>query len=205
MRALLPLSLFVPALLQSIASAETFPLSVDELHAKADAIVVATVAKIRTISEPSRIDRGFGNSDWGIYLTLSVESVEKGDVPGDELVARCFRTKFRRSLTESITSSGHQLIPGAGARVRAYLTKDDGAWIVVLPNGLTSVGGTNGRQDGVLQDATEVAQLWNQGREFTFLLPLEIWLAVFVVAISILVVILLRSRRRNWPNGVVKG
>jgi len=69
--------------LNSTANAEKAPLSAEALQSEAQAIVVVTVEKIRIESEPSTFERGLGNSDWGIYLTLHVETVEKGDVEFD--------------------------------------------------------------------------------------------------------------------------
>jgi hypothetical protein len=203
MRFLFALSLFVAFLPLSIASAEIAPLSVDELKAQAHAIVVATVSQIRIEPEPSRFERGFGNSDWAIYLTLSLESVEKGNVSGQELEARCFRIRYRRSLTEYRTPSGHHPIPGNGTRVRAYLTNDEGSWNVVLPNGITAVDGNSDHPQGTLPDAAQVTQLRNSARAFTFLLPLEIWALVIVVGIPVLIVIR-KSRRRKTTNDVTK-
>jgi hypothetical protein len=198
MRFLFSLSLFVALLPFSLASAEIAPRPVDELKAQAGAIVVATVAQIRIEPEPSRFERGFGNSDWAIYLTLNVESVEKGDAPGNELEARCFRIRSRRSLTAYLTPSGHHPIPGTGTRVRAYLKNDDGAWNVVLPNGIAAVDDTSDLPGGSLPDAAQVAQLRNRARAFTFLLPLEIWMLLIVVGIPVFVVIrMLRQRRRT--------
>jgi hypothetical protein len=81
--------------------------------------------------------------------------------------------------------------------VRAYLTKDGGLWNIVLPNGITSDEETSGQLDGSFQDATQVAQLRNQGRRYTLLLPLELWIPLFVVAIPLLVVILKAKVRRR--------
>jgi hypothetical protein len=197
MRLLLPLSLFVAALPLSVASAEKAPLAVDELKAEASAIVVATVAQIRIEPEPSRFERGFGNSDWAIYVTLRVESFEKGNVSGNELEARCFRIRSRRSLAACLTPSGHHPIPGSGTRVRAYLTNDDGLWNVVLPNGIMSVDDKSDPPGGTLQDAAQVAQLRNRAHAFTFLLPLEIWTLVIVVGIPVFVVIRMLRRRKS--------
>ena len=47
----------------SLALAEKAPLTLDKLQNRADAIVVAIIEHIRVESEPSRYERGFGNSD----------------------------------------------------------------------------------------------------------------------------------------------
>ncbi len=64
----------------SAAFADKAPLSAEALQTEARAVVVATIEKIRIESEKSIYEPGLGNTDWGIYLTLDIESVEKGDV-----------------------------------------------------------------------------------------------------------------------------
>ena len=196
-RYLLPLSLFAALLLNSVAFAEKAPLSAEELKRQADAVVVAAIEDIRVESERSRIERGFGNSDWGIYLTLRLKTVEKGNVSEDQVEARCFRIRSRRSLTEYLTPSGHHPIPGTGSLVRAYLEKEDGSWNVVLPNGITSVDEVNGRPRENLQDAVEVSQL--RSRAYTFFFPMELWMLLIFVGLPILLgfTLLVRWFRRR--------
>ena len=199
MHFLLPLSIFAAALVNSIAFAEKAPLSVDQLTSHADAIVVATIEGIRIESEPSRVERGFGNSDWGIDLTLAVENVEKGEISDQTIVARCFRIRSRRSFMEYLTPSGHHPIPETRTLVRAYLEKEGNTWSVVLPNGITSASDVDDDWPvGNFEDATEVRQL--RSLAYTFLLPLEIWMLLIAVGIPILlgstlVVRWIRSRR----------
>ncbi len=198
------LSLYVALLLNSVVFAEKFPLTVDDLQSQADAIVVAIIEHIHIESEPSRFERAFGNSDWGIYLTLRSENIEKGNVSDEQLEARCFRIRSRRSLLGFVTPSGHHPIPGTGTRVRVYLEKENGSWSVVLPNGITSVENATELPGGNLQDATEVTQL--RSRAFTYFLPMEIWI---LVGIPILVVTLLfrwfwRRRQRKRMSGATE-
>ena len=178
----LPLvSLFVSVLLTSLVFAEKAPLSVEELKRQADAVVVATIKHIRVEAEPSRFDTGLGNSDWGIYLALKLEAVEKGGVLDGQLEARCFRIRLRRSLWEYLTPSGHHPIPGTGTRVRAYLAKGQNSWSVVLPNGITSANDVDDQPGGNLQDAFKVSQLRSRG--FTYFFPIEIWILLIFVSI----------------------
>ena len=186
------LSLFAVLLLNSSACAEKAPLTVDNLQSQADVVVVATIEHIRVESEPSRFERAFGNSDWGIYLTLKLETVEKGNVSDEQLEARCFRIRSRRSLREYLTPSGHHPIPGTGTRVRAYLENGKSAWNVVLPNGITSVDDVSGWPGGNLLDATEITQL--RSRSFTYFLPIELWILVIFVGIPILLGVTLLVR-----------
>jgi hypothetical protein len=186
-------------LVNAIAFAEKFPLSVDQLKSDADAIVVATIEGIRIESEPSRVERGFGNFDWGIYLTLAVKTVEKGEISDETIEARCFRIRSRRSFMEYVTPSGHHPIPETRTLVRTYLEKEGNTWSVMLPNGITSVSDVNDDWPvGNFEDATEVRQL--RSLAYTFLLPMEIWMLLIVVGIPILlgstlVVRWIRSRR----------
>ncbi len=181
--------------LNSTANAEKAPLSAEALQSEAQAIVVVTVEKIRIESEPSTFERGLGNSDWGIYLTLHVETVEKGDVQGESLEVRCFRTKSRRSMQEYLTPSGHHPIPEIGTRVRAYLKRRASSWDVVLPNGIAAHG--DGQPSSVvLPDAKQVSKL--QSLAYTYILPLEGWLLVVLIGLPVLVCIgWLRRRRRR--------
>lgn len=182
-----PLALIAALCLHSTASAEKAPLSAEELVQEADAIVIATIEEIRIQSEPATFDRAFGNSDWGIYLTFKVQSVEQGAVAGESLEARCFRTRTRRSLGEFATPSGHHPIPETGTLVKAFLQQRNGSWHVVLPNGLQPM-------EGALSDANAVTRLWS--RRYTYLLPLEGWLLLLVVGLPILICIRLLKRRK---------
>jgi hypothetical protein len=189
---LLPLSLFVAVLPTSFACAEKAPLSVDELASQASAIVVARIDRIRVESEPSRFERGSGNSDWGIYLTLRVETIEKGNVSDEQLEARCFRIRSRSSMAGYLTPSGHHPVPAIGARVRVYLERENDSWSVVLPNGITSVEHANGLPGGSLHDAPEVTQL--QSRKYTYVLPSEIWMLLIVLGSLMLLAGILLGR-----------
>ncbi len=167
------------------AQAEKAPLSLSELQ-KSDLIVVGTIKQIRIESEPSRIERSFGNYDWGIYVTLAVEHVEKGELTDTEIEFRCFRIKTRRSQMEFLTPSGHRPIPGPGKRIRAYLNGGKPIWFAALPNGITAPGANDDASvgpSGRLGDADQVAQL--PGGRFTYFLPLEQWAFIFVVAVPL--------------------
>jgi hypothetical protein len=187
--------------LTSPAFAEKAPLSEEGLQDEAQAVVVATIEKIRIRSEPATFERGFGNSDWGIYLTLNVESVEKGDVAGQTLEARCFRIRSRRSVQEYLTPSGHHPIPDVGTRVRAYLERQGDAWAVVLPNGIRADGRRPGER---LADAKQVTAL--RSLAYTYVLPLEAWLLVLVIGIPLAACLgWLRKRKRRMHSSPVSG
>ena len=194
MKARFLLSLLAVVFVNSLAFAEKAPLSVEELKRHADVIVVATIDHIRVKSEPSSFESAFGNSDWGIYLTLRLKSIEKGNVSNDQLEVRCFRIRSRRSHIEYLTPSGHHPIPATGTRVRVYLEKADSSWHVVLPNGIFPI-------DNNAQDALEVTQL--RSRAYTYFLPLEIWMLLIILGIACVIFFKSvghRKRQRVQPN-----
>lgn len=193
------------ACLATHAKAEKAPLSLSELQ-KSDLIVVGTINRIRIESGPSRFERAPGNYDWHIYVTLAVENVEKGKLADNEIEFRCFRIKYRRSLMEYLTPSGHRPIPGTGTRIRAYLNGGNPNWLAALPNGITASDAneyTSFWASRDLPDAPEIAEL--RSRRFTYFLPLESRGSVFVVVIlTILLVVFtrwfIRQRRTRVQN-----
>ena len=181
------------------AWAAVAPKSLEKLR-QADLIVVGTIQTLNVESERSRIEQGFGNYDWGIYLTLTVEKVEKGDYSKPEIECRCFRIKSRRSATEYLSNAGHDPIPGAGTEVRVYLYRMGTSWSVVLPNGITPHDADTNKTvwpDGGLGEANELAGL--SGLMYTYLLPLEFWGLLFFVLLPVgyCVFRVVRYRRRG--------
>lgn len=144
-------------------AAEKLRLSEEGLQQAAEAVIVAQIEGVRVESEPCE---GIANLDWGIYLRLRVESVEKGNVSCESIVARCFRIRQRRWRAEYLAPSGHHPIPPTGTRIRAYLIHSADRWQVVLPNGLTPLEGGG-------QDAPEVRGL--SRHRFAHGLPGEFW------------------------------
>jgi len=176
-----------------LARAEVAPRSAGQLAGYSDLIVTGEVVDLTVTSERSRIESGFGNYDWIVALKIWVDGVEKGDGPeGQFLTAYCFRVKSRKSLLEFLSPSGHHPIPGAGAKVRAYLAQADSRWHVVLPNGLQSVD-----ENTELADAPEVEAL---SCGFTYLLPLGAWILIAILGLLIFATVRLvrfvRKRRR---------
>ena len=181
------------------AQAEIAPRSLDQLE-ESELIVVGTIKQIRIESERSQIERGFGNYDWGIYVTLAIESVEKGQLADTEIEFRCFRIKSRRSAMEYFTPSGHRPIPGTGTKVRVYLHGEKPNWSPVLPNGITPPDANDDESvwpDGRLTDASEIRELGSL--LYTYVLPLELWgILVFVVApVAIVATVFIRRLRRR--------
>lgn len=183
------------------------PWSPEKLLAESDVVVVAEVTKIEIRKERARIERGFGNYDWAIYLTLRVQEVEKGAsiTPDEDVEVRCFLIKTRKSTIEYLTRGGHYPIPEVGQTVRAYVQRDGDNNVVIDPNGFASIDGTQ------LVQAAAVKALRRGG--FTYLLPLEIWvtgtvLLLFVAAVVINVrrFIARRSaaRRAGEPPGRIR-
>jgi len=163
------------------------PLSPAELRERADVVVVAKVTGIEIVSERSRVESGFGNYDWGVYCTLLIQEVEKGDVrmTSEQIVARCFVVKLRKSLLECFGAQSHELIPEVGQQVRAHLLRVGSAYQVVHPNGFTSAGQTP------LMPSATVAGLKGG---FTFWLPLELWL-IGAVLTSVTACLVVNARR----------
>lgn len=193
MKTQIPLSLFVVVLLNLPALAEKAPLSPELLESEADLIAIATVEEIRIEIEKPTFDPPDGNSDWGIYLTLQFETVEKGEVADNRLEARCFRIRQRKSFFEYMTVGGHYPIPPVGTRARVYLEQDGDSWRVVLPNGITCLDGNPG-------DAPEVSELESGG--YTYGLALETWwmLGVLTILITLIAWGVRRFRRRKQPR-----
>ena len=52
----------------SVVNAAVSPKNIEQLR-QADLIVVGVIDKVMVESERSRVERGFGNYDWGIHLT----------------------------------------------------------------------------------------------------------------------------------------
>lgn len=187
------------ASLANHATADIAPRSLSELKESA-VIVVGTINKIRIESERSQFERGFGNYDWVIYVTLAIEHVEKGQVSEPVIEFRCFRIKSRRSHWETMTPIGHRPIPGTGARVRVYLNGGTSNWSAALPNAITAPDANDDESvwpDGRIEDAAEIAEL--RSLLFTYVLPLEIWGVIFiiVVPVTILATVVTRRFRRH--------
>jgi nicotinamide mononucleotide transporter len=182
------------------ALADIAPQNLRELQ-QYEAIVIGTVRQIRVEAEPAEYEERFGNQDWGIYVTLQLERVEKGRVAASELEFRCFRIKSRRSVLESMTISGHRPIPEIGSRVRVYLKSDGRGWAPALPNGITPPDANDDqsvRAAGRLAEAPEVSRL--RELAYTFLLPLELWGVVVVIVGAVAVLATVFARRQRGVN-----
>jgi len=180
----------------SPVAAERAPLSTEELLEEADLVVVADVVSTSVGTERSHHERGFGNYDWTIDLSLRISQVEKGPWKGDEVVvARCFRIKSRKSMVEFMTPSGNDPIPGVGVAVRAYLYRRDAVWRVVFPNGLQPISDHTVLASGAAMRGLSLPR-------YTYWLPLEFWGCGLVVATVIFFVAVLwrRWRRRRRAN-----
>ena len=179
-------------LLASTLFAAKPPQSTAQLIDESDLVIVAQIINLEIGIERSHIVRGFGNYDWAIDLTFRITDVEKGLFEqSDTITARCFRIKSRTSMLECFAPSGNRPIFAVGTSVRAHLYKDEGLWRVVLPNGLVSVS-----DHSESDHAEAIRQLRSR---FTYLLPLELWLLIFVIAVLVVVIVmiirLLRRRR----------
>lgn len=76
----------------------------------------------------------------------------------------------------------------------AYLYTRDGTWLAALPNGIT--GPDANHDESVLRsrlaDAPEIASL--HSRRYTYGLPLEIWIALFIVLVPMTILAVLATR-----------
>ena len=127
-------------LLASTLFAAKPPLNSAQLIEESDLVIVAQIINLEIGTERSHVERGFGNYDWAIDLTLKMTEVEKGLFEqSDTIVVRCFRIKSRKSMLECLSLSGNHPILPVGTSVRAHLYKNDRLWRVVLPNGLLSL------------------------------------------------------------------
>ncbi|MBT3222374.1 MAG: hypothetical protein HN348_25145 [Proteobacteria bacterium] len=192
------------------ANAEKMPQSLVSLQ-QAGLIVVGTIEKVRVESERSEIERKSGNYDWGVYVTLAVEKVEKGILSEPEIEFRCFRVKSRRTIFEYISSTGHDPIPPTGTKVRVYLDGSAAKWSAVEPNGITPPDADTDDlvwPDGSLSEAAEVSEL--RSLSYTYLLPLELWgllvfvflpLAVFALSLAVFAHYVIRHLRRKRLAG----
>jgi len=153
----------------TLIRADVPPKSFAQLN-EAETIIVGTVQKIRIEPERSLVERGFGNYDWAIYVQISIEAIEKGNLDASEIEIRCFRVKSRRSATESLSVTGHRPIPQVGTKVRVYL---DGAE-PVLPNGITLTTAIDDASVGFDHGAVEAVEVSKlKSRAFTYFLPIE--------------------------------
>jgi len=179
-----------------VAEAATPPRSLEQLR-QSDLIVVGTIKELRIETERSQLNPGFGNYDWAIYVTLAVEQVVKGRLDDDAIEFKCFRVKYRRSLTEYFGPGGHRWIPGTGTRICAYLNMRESGWMAALPNGLTepeSVEYTNMDFRPGTKLSTTAQITGRHSRRYTFFLSLESWLIVCLVSALLKIMSILFTR-----------
>ena len=170
------------------------PLTPVALAQESELIVTGRILALNVGVERAHLERGFGNYDWAIDLTLAIQSIENGEYDSSEpIVARCFRIKSRKSQWEYFTPGGNRPIPDVGAEVRAHLYRRGGSWRVVHPNGLQPVP-----DQAPLADAAVIPV--SKRMVFTYLLPVEIWICLVVAGVILLgIVRLVRRFRRRYP------
>ena len=187
----------------ALICADVPPKSFAQLN-EAETIIVGTVQKIRVAPERSLVERGFGNYDWAIYVQISIEAIEKGNLDAPEIEIRCFRVKSRRSATESLSVTGHRPIPQVGTKVRVYL---DGAE-PILPNGITLTTASDDSSVGFDHGAVEAVEVRKlKSRAFTYFLPIEIvgllvvglWIGVGLIGLRRIQSAKLKSRKTGIP------
>ena len=178
-------------LLASTLFAAKPPLNSAQLIEESDLVIVAQIINLEIGTERSHVERGFGNYDWAIDLTLKMTEVEKGLFEqSDTIVVRYFRIKSRKSMLECLSLSGNHPILPVGTSVRAHLYKNDRLWRVVLPNGLVPLSYH-------AESAHAEVERQIKSARFTYLLPLELWLLILIVIVLVVViVIIIRLSRR---------
>jgi hypothetical protein len=158
------------------ARGDKAPLSREELEQEANLIVVGRVDHLSIETVPARFEPGHGNTDRVIDLRIRIEVVEKGTWTSDHIQVRSFRAKSRAGLRSAMSPSGHRPIPDYGTQVRAYLCKTAEGWEALLPNGFSSPDA-----GAKLLDSQQFAFSDNK---YTYLLPIEVWLLVVIVALA---------------------
>jgi hypothetical protein len=160
------------------ARASLGPKPAAALRSDADVIVVAEVVEIEVRPERSRLATGFGNYDWRVYVTLHVRDVEKGHTAaaGEKMVVECFVIKSRKFQIDYIDWESHYPIPETGQLVRAHLWRFDESYLVIDPNGFTPV------DKRPLVPSAAVSKLYSATPVYSYLLPLDVWILVAVLA-----------------------
>jgi hypothetical protein len=174
-RPVLLVTLIVAVVAAAPVSADMPRLSPDELHRRADVIMIGKVECYRT--EP-RVREGEERTQ--VFLDVLVESVEKGkpDVVGQVIQIRCDRLT-RRSPFLLPTHIGNQPIPAPGSRARFFLQGQS----ALPPNGIE-----------LLEGATEL----DLPMKSPWLALLE-WPLVLLAAVALALVVLIAAalyRRR---------
>lgn len=178
------LSTLLVCLVAQAANAAEAPLSASELAAEADLIVIGTVTKIRMSNELSQTDPGRGNDDWAIYLTIQVDTLERGALELDNIEARFFRIRTRSSYQGFLSPNGHDPIPNVGRQVRLYLQQSPQSpkiWHVVLPNGASPIDGSD--------SLPPQARLMIGPGTYTYWMPVEVWWLLALAVLALLLVV----------------
>lgn len=114
------------------------PVDAVDLEKGATSIVVGTVVDVKSKTEKSKIETGFGiHRDKVFTIKLKVSVVLKGSglKAGDEIELRAWRPSTRIPPHPGL--QGHEAIPAKGDRVKVYADgKDGNAFKPILPNGM---------------------------------------------------------------------
>ncbi len=134
------------------AFAAKAPLSEKELMSQADLIVVGDVKHVRSVTQKSNNETGFGyHRDRVFTITLEISTVVKGNrgQEGKSIKFEAWQPRYRVPPVPGL--QGHGSIPARGDRLTCYLIKNKaGVLEPLLPNGLALLG-----QGGVGDDASK--------------------------------------------------
>ncbi len=118
------------------------PLSEEELVRQAEVIVVGKVKGVRSKTQKSEIETGWGfHRDRAYTITLEITEVLKGNglKQGKELEVRAWQPIRRIPPLPGL--QGHDFIPSRGDEITCYLAKNSaGDFAPLLPNGLARLG-----------------------------------------------------------------
>jgi hypothetical protein len=173
------------------AEAGKLPLTREQLEKESKLIVAGQVLSHREEDQPGS---GGGVTRY-VFLTVKVDTVVKGDAkPGDEIVVRCW-VVVKEPGEGVLWDDGHSTIPGDGGKAKFFLTGPrEGAWRVIVPNGVELLDGTPPRRYERERAPFRPPPLGEQrpiyGR------PLFVWPFIAVVLAAI---VLRAHRRRHRP------
>lgn len=149
MRPLITFAVLVSITAGNLAWAEVPLKTEDELKADASQIVVGKVEAIYTKQTKTANYRKVKG-----VVEISVVSIEKGATaklePGDRIYAGFWQSKWIGKGLPEPGASGHD-VPDEGNVVRAFLSRHDGKYEVLLPNGIQVIESAKVRK--ALEDA----------------------------------------------------
>ena len=139
------------------AMAEIAPKSKEKLEQSASHIVVGKVAAIY-----SSTSKGENYLKMNSVAEIAVEKIDKGEgvKPGNVVHARYWSQQWIGKSLPEPGASGHNR-PVRGSTVRIYLTKKEGRYDVVLPNGFEETKKSPNEKNGKTNDIADLQGTWD--------------------------------------------